>query len=1273
MATINLEQTLTSFLPPNLSVDGLYSSLRHGCLQRPIAWSCKNMAIIPSWVPDRKVPSLMNPSLRFLSLLLTKEDQSRLWDTCIEDISNYHGQSNITHVLWNHAGNHFVSIDEKGKIVIWANKRYLNAWFPVYMVVLFNPVVCCEWINPDRTYVANTDGSTNTTKFERERTGRARGPLSLVVLSSDGQLTTLFKQAGQMFTHISTGIPRQSANEDITASRISHGSMMSGVDGIHLVTHSNSILPSTVNLYHIVLRFSPEQTFRCDALAVLHLSNPLTGPGTVMMPNVVQHLQLLPSTSTRPFAVAVALGSREETVSGEPTYQSQAVVWEVASKVMGFHPAFQELSTRRNEALSGQPSLTFVMLGERQFKDKFISTLSYVPRSREVLVGFSDGSLLGLESRFPGLTDSMPTLSDGFRRQQDGRPLVAVSASPNGFALTSLSLNGHISAAFTTEASGYDLEVDVLVRHAVVALLNEWDYSDIVSIVVKAARVSNDHQLPDQFIEGVFKCYDSINGAEDSSVLEPFLPRASVLHRMLSLQLVLFQALPRKLVQYRATSALLHLQSIGEVFLGCCTSDSATVAAHMEPGSNLAAGQKPLAFNTDALWSLFPLCGWVLDFCTILFRELAVFLNRKTKQGPTSSIAGGHSSPATSTSNPKTPTPVPSILCFLYHSRAKKSLRSVLILLEQFHAYVRVREQLYTNVVQTGGAIEAPPVVGQEKVNNHTNSMSIPEAVAMKDIHISTLSSHAEATFLRCPLKVGILKQMLRDLSGIGHHIDISRPNGINGGLHRAGDNGTLDKSASDHIVFIKGVVPSSSSASLAQAKKELMMIAKRHSSVWDMNRLMFSTIHWLDIEPAQTLNPPKSGSGDMVTAMNPMRCRIDPAQAQKPRVISAIHTSPNLGRQQPPLLQHHPSNVSTLSTGSRGSISGVSGRTGPVPMRVFTESPGELPMSHQANDSALRSMGHGFPDSSSAMITAGSTHHGHGTLLDAIPTPALGPRTIWGLTHDERDEDMSSNLNDSRAEELVDMKAIWNNWNLALQGQLRHQGSLKESQQESRHAEVVPDDDAMMEDDADEDEEEGDSDEEMREYKNPMSRSNGGNGSRRSSLAALAPSSLWLLQESNSISKRTRSEWTLLPILADEGSDLFAMHSGATSRWALQTTEGHRGVAPSSPIEHGEPSQAEIEAQVRKRRFGVDPIRKAKKYKSSGRSRQCIRCYQISTNTSANAKPSPRRPMGMGGAGANNNNNTVNNNIIPDIAASTLWYHNYDRSCICGGMWVEL
>jgi hypothetical protein len=50
-----------------------------------------------------------------------------------------------------------------------------------------------------------------------------------------------------------------------------------------------------------------------------------------------------------------------ELSSGESTYQSQVVVWEVASKVMGFHPAFQELSTRRNEVLSGHPSLVIIV------------------------------------------------------------------------------------------------------------------------------------------------------------------------------------------------------------------------------------------------------------------------------------------------------------------------------------------------------------------------------------------------------------------------------------------------------------------------------------------------------------------------------------------------------------------------------------------------------------------------------------------------------------------------------------------------------------------------------------------------------------------------------------------------------------------------------------------------------------------------------------------------------------------------------------------------
>jgi len=53
---------------------------------------------------------------------MSAEGKAKLWDTCLEDIAMFHGQSNLTHVLWNHSGNYFTTMDEKGKIVIWANK-----------------------------------------------------------------------------------------------------------------------------------------------------------------------------------------------------------------------------------------------------------------------------------------------------------------------------------------------------------------------------------------------------------------------------------------------------------------------------------------------------------------------------------------------------------------------------------------------------------------------------------------------------------------------------------------------------------------------------------------------------------------------------------------------------------------------------------------------------------------------------------------------------------------------------------------------------------------------------------------------------------------------------------------------------------------------------------------------------------------------------------------------------------------------------------------------
>lgn len=185
--------------------------------------------------------------------------------------------------------------------------------------------------------------------------GQRDTPLTASIFSL--QLTTLFKPAGQYFSHISTAIPRRSFGEDLTSSRISHGSMMSSVDGIHLATHVSNVIPSTVNLYQIDLQFTPDVVFRCDSIALLHISNPLTGPGSIMSPGLVQQLQLLPQTPVRPYAVAVALGSTDETPKGERSYKSQVIVWEVTPKLVGFHAAFQELSTRRNDAVSGQPSL----------------------------------------------------------------------------------------------------------------------------------------------------------------------------------------------------------------------------------------------------------------------------------------------------------------------------------------------------------------------------------------------------------------------------------------------------------------------------------------------------------------------------------------------------------------------------------------------------------------------------------------------------------------------------------------------------------------------------------------------------------------------------------------------------------------------------------------------------------------------------------------------------------------------------------------------------
>ncbi|KAF9392420.1 hypothetical protein CPC16_003328 [Podila verticillata] len=1126
------------------------------------------------------------------------------------------------------------------------------------MVVLDNPIVCCEWVNPDRMYVASkTDGVTN---YERERTGRPRSPLALVILTSDGQLTSIFKPAGQYFTHITTHLPRRPGGENLTSSRISHGSMMSDADGIHLATHMSDILPLAVSVYKIDLQFSPEVIFRCDPMAILHVSNPLTGSGSIMTPSIVHQLLLLPQTLSRPRSIAVAVGAREESPSGSVQYTSQVMLWDITPKVIGFHPAFQELSTRRNDAVAGQPSFTFVMVGERQFRNTFVTSLVCVPRSRELVAGFSDGTVIGLESRFSGLLDATSTLLDGFKGDKGESPIVALQPSPNGLSLLTSSLNGHIDVIFTSDSTGFDIDLDSLVQCAVLALLNEWDYSDIISIVVRALEMSSDQDLADRFMENIFKSYDSIKGAEDASMIEPFMPRSSVMRRMLSLQLVLFQAIPQKMVQYRATNALMHLQSLGEIFVGCCTSDPAILAAHLDASPSSTPPQQ-LAFDTDSLWSLFPLSGWVLDFCTVLFKELTIFLNMKTAGtgagSQLQSVPDGQASPQSkdqhtplSTSTPS-PTPSPTLLSFLYHSRARKSLRSVLILVEQYHQYVRIQVELYMRVVQTGGAIEA----ANPGANNHTNSMSLGDAVSMKNIHLTVLSQYVQATYTRCPVKVEVAKSMLRDLNGLNGAAPVG--GAVTNGT--AALNGALDTSPADHTILIKGVIPTSGN-SLAQVKTALRNITRRYPTLWDMNRLVFATIHWLDLEPACPLVQVKSGPKQRISAIHPSRCRIDPAVALRTRPSNA-NTSIFSGR-IPPGLQQHGSSLSSISMGSRGSISAGAGRQNSI-TRIFTESPGELPVSQQVT----QQLRHPTPTRG---FSEGSTMATVGSFSGSMPRGFNKDDhydSIWGMAcvsdEDEDGEGGPNQIQDLEDDEAEYLKPIWQHWDQSLQSQakrsLSHQG-----------AELVPDDDIMEDEGEEEDEEE--SEEESPGQGRSRRNSKSSQAPRRSSLATASSASIspWLVQESRTASQRTRVEWTVFPLLSEERENA-TLAGSDSSRMGMLGLKGHFAPVGLSPVAKADvdilvqnyQTQAAIEAQVRKRRFGTDIVRKVKKYKTSGLGRQCIRCLQVATTNNTGRGSRRNLPLQVHSSPG----------IIPDIAASTLWHHNYDRSCICGGMWLEL
>ncbi|KAF9978915.1 hypothetical protein BGZ73_008420 [Actinomortierella ambigua] len=1234
-------------------------------------------------------------------------------------------------------------------------------------------------------------------------------------------------------------------------------------DGIQLATHSCNSLPSTVNVYQIHLRFTPEVVFRCDAKAILYLSNPLTGQGSLMAPSVLHHLQWLPKTANKPFSIAVALADRNVADTGNSDsattvhYRSQVVVWDMVVKVVSFHSAFHDLSTRRSDANTGQAGLTFIMAGEHQFVDKFVSTITCIQRTRELVVGLSDGSIVGLDSQSGGLSLAQRTHLSGFLGSKVRSPPVTLHSSPNGLCLMVLYLCGRIStlnlvppkASITADASvDSTIDVDKLAQITILAIVNEWDYTDIIAKIVAATKSTSDPLLGDRLLERMFRSFPRISGGEELAMSDcAFLPQTSLLRRMLAFQLVLFQSLPNKKVQFRATSALLQLFSLGEVFMGSCTSDPTTLAAHMDLGSSTSSGtgststtpptqppsQSPkpasghgqqhpaqLKFDKDTVWSLLPLAGWTLELCTVVFRELAMFLNikkshqesrsRATSQdismlmlamapgggGSAASASAAAAASATGAAAVSHPAHTPTILCLLYHARARRTLRNLLTLIEQYHLYLRNREQLYMRVIKSGGPIEATPGAGAGAGNQELQAMTIAEAFAMREIQITTLFQHVDSLVTRCPLKIGVVKSFLRDLSNIGPGSRPGNNNGSGGG-QGTGSNTNLAATAGagttvnndgaaiwqEQSVLVKGVVPpavvapspspsltgAATTTMLAQARTELQMMTRRYPTLWEMNRLMFATIHWLDLEPAPAIvYPTRISRRQKLLAIHPSRSRMDAVAAIRNRVPggtgggggvgTATGGATQSGRPGGPLTHsssHHylpPSQAATPGVqlpppgsssyiGSRSnsisSAGAVAAGSGPK-AASYTESPAELPPGQQGN--ATQPFAQAFARRASTMSATSAAGAAPGPLeavASSVPVTSFGASafSFWGQEHgfdgwshsddgepggegdDDDDDDDGEDRSevDYPVEHLGEGGDAWQDEGYVDLRQVESDGG-----QDSER-----DDDEEGEDEGeDEDEEEMTGHAERRAngeaslgedielpiagatattMENADQSGKGLHGRRAASSGRSASGLLSFSAKAQEVATRTLPAWTVFArletaqILDDERNVVQGVLLSNGYSGGFGTAGGFGSMSPLSgthspalsphplSIEAYFDEMSRVEAQSRKRQLGVDWIRKSKRYKASrGRGRRCIRCLQMTATSgggssgsgggsSANAGTSggvvsvpPQTPGVAGPLG-------TSGLASQDITAKTLWYHNYDRSCICGGMWLEL
>jgi len=535
--------------------------------------------------------------------------------------------------------------------------------------------------------------------------------------------------------------------------KISHASLLLNNDGrIYLASHNASSKPKEVYLTELHVTFplkTKEGVISCTPISQIHLTAPLVDKSLRILQDPfssVTHLLLLKGLNH--VRLALAIGKIEENMGdmdgdAQPTYNSAVAVWELTETSKQIPADFlPDANTGSSFATSGSNALKLAY--GHSVPDRLITVLKAVDLSRDLVVGFSDGSIqmeyrdgttLGLSKSNEDWTTSSDDISiigssfwetTGAHQFEDGAddPVRDIVTSANETHLIYIFSSGKMGSRRITSDQLVESSADVrgtkeaLGQLLVLGLLNHIDCSDLFAEAARLIKENDLNDFADQLVEELLIQYEKVynidaadvpvktedsDSKNDTGVTE--LWGSTHLVHLFTFLISVYRNAKSKSIQCRNLFDSIQLHAILECFLSSCVSDYDMISRLFSTQEVTKMQYIKLEFDSASLWPLVPLASWIMDYIVVVMQAWSLLFNRKVASGNAVEQATIHPNP----------------VAILLHRESRECIRRILLLLDR-----------YASFITSPNANLGPAAATKPLLDNYVKSMLEDNAIAIK-------------------------------------------------------------------------------------------------------------------------------------------------------------------------------------------------------------------------------------------------------------------------------------------------------------------------------------------------------------------------------------------------------------------------------------------------------------------------------------------------------------------------------------------------------------